>query len=211
MQVLLTAFDPFGGALVNPALELLRALPDEIGPARLARLELPTVFGRCLELLRERLALEAPDIALGLGLAGGRPDITVERVALNLEDARIPDNAGFQPVDRPVVPGGPPALFATLPIKAMVAAIRAAGVPASVSNTAGTFVCNHLFYGLLHQLAQAHPGCRGGFIHVPFLPEQAKDGAACMELAAMLRGVQAAILAAATVERDSGGFEGSLA
>ena len=143
----------------------------------------------------EAIEREAPDAVLCLGQAGGRAAITPERVAINVDDARIPDNAGEQPVDRPTVPGGPAAYFATLPVKAMAEAIRAAGVAAEVSNTAGTFVCNHLMYAVLHLLAERYPGVRAGFMHVPFVPEQTGDkpGQPSMPLADMVRGLTAAV------------------
>ncbi|GHF58366.1 pyroglutamyl-peptidase I [Streptomyces thermodiastaticus] len=176
VKVLVTGFEPFGGESINPswqAAEQLAAQP----PAGLdvTAVRLSCVFGTALEELRAAVDAAGEDLALvvSLGQAGGRPDLTVERVAINVDDARIPDNAGRQPVDEPVVPGGPAAYFSTLPMKACVAAARAAGVPASVSQTAGTFVCNHVFYGLAHLLATERPGIRGGFVHVPYSPEQA--------------------------------------
>ncbi len=172
MKVLLTAFDPFGGESINPAFEAVRLLPDTIGGATIVKLEVPTIFREALDVLGEALERERPDIAIAVGQAGGRFDVTPERVAINVDDARIADNAGNQPVDEPIYPDGPNAYFATLPIKAMVAAIREAGLPASVSNSAGTFVCNHLMYGLLYAADKKYSGMRGGFIHVPFLPAQ---------------------------------------
>ena len=172
MKVLLTAFDPFGGESINPAFEAVRLLPDTIEGATIVKLEVPTIFREALDVLDEALERERPDIAIAVGQAGGRFDVTPERVAINVDDARIADNAGNQPVDEPIYPDGPNAYFATLPIKAMVAAIREAGLPASVSNSAGTFVCNHLMYGLLYAADKKYSGMRGGFIHVPFLPAQ---------------------------------------
>ena len=172
MKVLLTACDPFGGESINPAFEAVRLLPDTIGGATIVKLEVPTIFREALDVLGEALERERPDIAIAVGQAGGRFDVTPERVAINVDDARIADNAGNQPVDEPIYPDGPNAYFATLPIKAMVAAIREAGLPASVSNSAGTFVCNHLMYGLLYAADKKYSGMRGGFIHVPFLPAQ---------------------------------------
>ena len=172
MKVLLTAFDPFGGESINPAFEAVRLLPDTIEGATIVKLEVPTIFREALDVLDEALERERPDIAIAVGQAGGRFDVTPERVAINVDDARIADNAGNQPVDEPIYPDGPNAYFATLPIKAMVAAIREAGLPSSVSNSAGTFVCNHLMYGLLYAADKKYPDMRGGFIHVPFLPAQ---------------------------------------
>jgi pyroglutamyl-peptidase len=169
-RVLMTGFAPFGGESVNPswqAVALVAARRDDV-----TAVELPCEFAASLPALRRALAAHRPSLVVCAGQAGGRAEVTPERVAINLIDARIPDNAGARPVDAPVVPGGPAAYFTTLPVKACVAAIRAAGVPASVSHTAGTYVCNQVFYGLMHLLATEFPGVRGGFVHVPFSPEQ---------------------------------------
>lgn len=167
MTILVTAFDPFGGEETNASLEVLKALPERIGGAELVKRVLPTVFG-----LSARLAVDAaeelrPDAVVCLGQAGGRKAITPERVAVNLMDAAGPDNAGNLPTDEPVVPGGPAAYFSTLPVKAMAAAARETGVPAAVSHTAGTFVCNSLMYAMLHYAAEKCPDLPCGFIHVP--------------------------------------------
>ncbi len=203
MKALVTGFEPFGGDRVNPALEALRLLPARLGALDIATLALPTAFGGSLAALEDAVATTRPDIVLGLGLAGGRAALSLERVAINIDDARIPDNSGVQPIDRPVVPGGPAAYFATLPIKAAVAALRGAGLPAIVSNSAGTFVCNHLFYGLLHLGATRRPGFRGGFLHLPYLPAQAAShaDAPSMALADIVRGV-AIVLEIAAARRD---------
>ncbi|QEL55901.1 pyroglutamyl-peptidase I [Chromobacterium paludis] len=167
--VLLTGFEPFGGETVNPSWEAVKLLDGEtIAGARVVARRLPCVFGAALSELRHHLEGLRPDLVIAVGQAGGRPDISVERVAINVDDARIPDNAGKQPIDQPIAADGPAAYFSTLPIKAIVAALRECDIPASVSQTAGTFVCNHVMYGLLH-----HGGARGGFIHIPYLPEQA--------------------------------------
>ena len=152
MKLLLTAFDPFGGESVNPALEAIRLVPDEVAGWEIAKLEVPTVFGASVDTVAQAIRRETPDAVLCIGQAGGRCDLTPERVAINIDDARIADNAGNQPIDAPIAKDGPAAYFATLPVKAMAAAIREAGLPASVSNTAGTFVCNHLMYRVLHHL-----------------------------------------------------------
>ncbi|MCD0494011.1 pyroglutamyl-peptidase I [Chromobacterium violaceum] len=167
--VLLTGFEPFGGETVNPSWEAARKLDGEtIAGARVHARLLPCEFGAALDELYRQLDALRPDVAIAVGQAGGRPDIAVERVAINVDDARFPDNAGRQPIDEPVVANGPAAYFSTLPIKAIVAGLRERGLPATVSQSAGTFVCNHVMYGLLHR------GCpRAGFIHLPFLPEQA--------------------------------------
>jgi pyroglutamyl-peptidase len=169
-KVLVTGFAPFGGESVNPswqAVSLLGARRDDV-----AAVELPCEFEASLPVLRRAVEEHGPSLVVCTGQAGGRFEVTPERVAINLIDARIPDNAGAQPVDVLVVDGGPAAYFTTLPVKACVAAIRAAGVPASVSHTAGTYVCNQVFYGLMHLLATEFPGVRGGFVHVPFSPGQ---------------------------------------
>ena len=153
MKLLLTAFDPFGGATINPALEAVKLVPEKVGTVEVIKLTVPTMFRKSIDCTVEAIEAHRPDAVLCIGQAGGRCELTPERVAINLDDARIPDNAGAQPIDAPIRAEGAPAYFATLPIKAMAAAIREAGLPASVSNTAGTFVCNHLMYGVLHHLA----------------------------------------------------------
>lgn len=212
MKILLTAFEPFGGEAVNPALEAVNRLPGQLGGVRIARQRIPTVFGESIAVAAAAIGRERPDAVLCVGQAGGRTGLTPERVAINLDDARIPDNAGNQPIDTPVLPGAPPAYFSTLPVKAMAAAIRAAGLPASVSNTAGTFVCNHLMFGVLHTLATRYPGVRGGFLHVPYLPSQAAGhpGAPSMPLEDIVRGLEAAVAAIAANPTDLSSAEGSL-
>ena len=201
--ILLTGFEPFGGDPVNPSLLIARALDGEVvAGARVVAVELPCVFHRALAVLDEALARTRPVLAVALGLAAGREGLSIERVAINVDDARIPDNAGAQPVDEPIVPGGPAAWFSTLPIKAMAAELNAAGVPASVSQTAGTFVCNHVFYGLQQRLAGT--GVRSGFIHVPLLPEQAGQypGKPALSLEDQVRGVRLALQVALTRQGD---------
>ncbi|GAA1889346.1 pyroglutamyl-peptidase I [Streptantibioticus ferralitis] len=177
-RVLLTGFDPFEGERVNPSWQAVSAVaaapPDGCA---VEAVRLPCVFGAALDALRAAVERADPDIVVCVGQAGGRADLTVERVAVNVDDARTPDNAGRQPVDTPVIEGGPVAYFAALPVKACVAAARAAGVPASVSQTAGTFVCNHVFYGLMHLIATERPSLRGGFVHIPYTTEQVLDRA----------------------------------
>ena len=159
---------------MNPALEAVKKLDGLLlAGARVHTVEIPTVRGKAIAKVKDAIAAFNPDIVICIGQAGGRTDLTVERVAINCDDFRIGDNEGNQPVDESVVPGGPAAYFATLPIKKMVAALQARGIPAKVSNTAGTFVCNHVFYGLMDLLAHDSRQRRGGFIHVPYLPEQA--------------------------------------
>jgi pyroglutamyl-peptidase len=213
MQALVTGFEPFDGDPVNPSGEALRRLPARIGELSLTTRLLPTAFGRSLAALEDAVATTMPDIVLGVGLAGGRAALSLERVAINLEDARIADNNATRPVDRPIVPGGPAAYFATLPIKAAVARLRAAGLPAMVSNTAGTFVCNHVFYGLMHLAATRRPAMRAGFLHVPFLPSQAlhRDGAPSMALGDIVRGIEIILAVAAERRDDIAAAEGAIA
>lgn len=189
--ILLTGFEPFAGETINPSWQIASALHGHhVGPAQVVAVQLPTVFQRALEALDAALKLHQPQLVLALGQAGGRTDLSVERVAINVDDARIPDNARQQPVDHPIVPGGPAAYFSTLPIKTLVATLHRAGIPASVSQTAGTFVCNHVFYGLQHRLAGT--GVRSGFVHVPYVPEQVrgKAGVACLPLPTLVEGVR---------------------
>ena len=202
--VLLTGFEPFNGADVNPSWEAARALDGWSGPGfQVAARELPCVFGRANLALFDAIDALQPDIVIAVGQAGGRHEISVERVALNVDDATIPDNAGQQPVDATIADGGPAAYFSTLPIKAIVKALRLRGFPAGVSQTAGTFVCNHVFYGLM-QHAQGR-ALKGGFIHVPFLPQQVADradSAPSMALNDIIDGLRIAVEVAVGVDTD---------
>ena len=175
MKILVTGFDPFGGEKINPALETIKRLPDTILGAQIIKLEIPTVVGKSLAKITEAVEKENPNVVLSIGQAGGRSEITVERVGINIDDCRIPDNEGNQPIDEPVIKGGPAAYFVTIPIKAIVENIQAHNIPASISNTAGTFICNHVCYGVAHLAAArtaAGKPMKSGFIHIPFLPEQ---------------------------------------
>ena len=208
--VLVAGFDPFGGEDVNPSWEICGRLPAAIGHARIDTVRVPTEFRRAIEVAAEAIERIEPSVVILLGQAGGRACLSVERVAINVDDARIDDNAGNAPVDEPVASGGPAAYFATVPVKAMVAAMREAEVPAIVSNTAGTFVCNHLMYGVLHFLAASGRPAKAGFVHVPWLDAQAlaRPGEPSMALATMVRGTEAAIAAAlanAIDLKESGG------
>ncbi|PHM66371.1 pyrrolidone-carboxylate peptidase [Xenorhabdus stockiae] len=174
--ILVTAFEPFGGDTTNPSWEAIKRLQgSRVTDANIEVHQLPCIFDTSLAQLYTMIDNYQPELVISVGLAGGRPDITVERIAININDARIADNAGNQPVDTPIIVGGPAAYFSSLPIKAMVRALNMSGIPATVSQTAGTFVCNHVMYGLLHYLTQKYPAARGGFIHVPYLPEQATE------------------------------------
>ncbi len=175
MKILVTGFDPFGGESVNPAYEAVKRLDNNIAGAEIVKVEIPTVFRKSINKLDEAIERENPDIVICVGQAGGRFDITVERVAINISDASIEDNEGNMPIDEPIFEDGESAYFSQLPIKAMVQKIREGGIPASVSNTAGTYVCNHIMYGLHYLIDKKYPSVKGGFIHVPFLPEQVID------------------------------------
>lgn len=173
-KLLLTGFEPFAGEDTNPSWDAVRRLDGwECRGHRVVAGRMPCVFGAALTALEAAVTAIDPVAILAVGQAGSRADVSVERVAINIDDARIPDNSGRQPIDVPVVAGGPAAYFASLPIKTIVAAMQAAGLPASVSQTAGTFVCNHLFYGACHLRATRWPSMRVGFIHIPLSPEQA--------------------------------------
>jgi pyroglutamyl-peptidase len=226
MKALLTGFEPFGGETVNPAQQAVEGLIARpgggAGDIEIATRILPVAFDRALPLLEAAIIDTAPAIVLCVGEAGGRAELSLERVAINLADARIPDNDGRQPIDRPVAAAGPAAYFANLPIKPAMAALRAAGLPAAVSHCAGTFVCNYVFYGLLHFAARHRPSLTCGFLHVPYLPEQAARhpgmpplGMPSMALADTIHGI-AVVLRTAARQRtacasDATGGAGALA
>lgn len=191
--LLITGFDPFGGERVNPSWEAVKQMPDTIGEYRLIKLQLPTVFGRAAELLLQTAEEVHPDAVLSVGQAGGRKGITPEVIGINLREARIPDNEGHQPVNVPVVPGGPAAYFSTLPVRKMVAAMHKEQIPCSLSYSAGAFVCNDVLYSALHHFHETP--VRAGFIHVPFLPEQAGDGVPSLPLETIVQGLTLAISA----------------
>lgn len=172
MKILVTGFDPFGEDKINPAIESVKKLPDEIKGVKIIKLEIPTVYMKSLEKIDEAIKEYNPDVILSIGQAGGRPDITVERVGINVDDYRIKDNEGNQPIDTKIYDDGENAYFSNLPIKAIVENIRKNNIPASISNTAGTFVCNHVLYGVQYLLDKKYPNKKSGFIHIPFLPEQ---------------------------------------
>ena len=190
-HLLITGFDPFGGETVNPAWEAVSRLPDTIGDYRLTKLQIPTIFRTAAQTVLTAAVADAPDVILCVGQAGGRAEVTPERIAINLMDAKNPDNAGNLPAEQPVLPGAPDGVFSTVPVRAMADAIVSAGLPGKVSNTAGTFVCNDTLYRLLHHYTNSQT--RVGFIHVPWLPQQAKEGAPCMSLADILAALTAAI------------------
>jgi pyroglutamyl-peptidase len=200
--VLVTGFAPFAGAAINPSWMAAQALHGRlVAGHRLIGAQLPTVFGDSLQRLRELLHRHRPALVVCTGQAGGRAALSLERIAVNVNDAHIADNAGAQPVDTPVVPGGPAAYFTSLPIKAMLVSLIAEGINAEVSQTAGTFVCNHVFYGLMHELATRHElgRPRGGLIHVPWLPGQ---GQPSMRLDEIVQGLRMAISCALVTVED---------
>ncbi len=191
--VVVTGFEPFGGERINPSAEIVRRLHGRrIGGCQVVGVVLPCVFGAATVELKKAIRAHDPRLVICLGQAGGRAAITPERIAVNLDDAPQPDNAGRQPIDVPVVRGGPVAYWSTLPLKAIIAGLRAQGVPAEISRTAGAFVCNHVFYGLMRALRR-RPGVRGGFVHVPWLPEQAGKGRPSLPLAMMTDAISHAI------------------
>ena len=195
MRILLTGFEPFDGQPVNPSWAAVKQLPDFLADAELCKAELPTAFTAAEERMESLLAELQPDGVLCVGQAGGRAALTVEQVAINLRRASIPDNAGYQPDSEPVFPGGPDGLFAAWDVPGAVEAIRSAGIPAAVSYSAGTFVCNDLFYTLLRLRRERYPALQGGFIHVPFLPEQAAHRSSPLPSAALsdiVKGLEAA-------------------
>lgn len=205
MNVLITGFDPFGGETVNPALKAIKELDGHlIAGAVVTICELPTVRWKAIKTLKEAIADTDPEIIITVGQAGGRTEITPERIAINIDDYRIKDNEGNDPVDEAIEKQGPAAYWSTLPIKQIVNRLRSEGIPSSVSNTAGTFVCNHLFYGLMHYLQQEGNKRRGGFIHIPYLPEQAarNPGQPSMSLEMIVRGLEIAIETALTTVKD---------
>ena len=204
MKLLLTAFSPFGGEKINPSLEAIKLVKDKILETDIIKLEVPTVFGKSIKIVADTIEKEKPDYVLCIGQAGGRESITPERVAINIDDARIPDNEGNQPIDTPIFADGEAAYFSNLPVKAMVEAIKKEGLKSSLSNSAGTYVCNHLMYGVLYALDKKYKGAKGGFIHVPYITEQTVDkpDKPSMPLADIIRGLEAAIKAIICNEND---------
>ncbi|WP_426282027.1 pyroglutamyl-peptidase I [Lysobacter soli] len=203
-HVLLTGFAPFGGESTNPSWEAVQALEGEVvaGHRIVARC-LPVEFDASLHALQHALDELVPSLVICVGQAGGRAQMSLERVAINVIDARIPDNAGAQPIDEPVAADGPAAYFTSLPLKAMLAALRNAGFPAEISQTAGTYVCNHVFYALMHAL-RGLPGVRGGFVHIPYSPAQAAlhAGAPSLPSTVVAQALRLAVGIALTVEHD---------
>lgn len=197
MKILITGFDPFGGENINPALEAVKKLPDSILGEEIIKIEIPTVFKKSLEKIEENINKYNPDIVISVGQAGGRFGVTPERVAINMDDARIKDNDGNQPIDTYIFEDGKTAYFSNLPIKAMVKEMNDSGIPASVSNSAGTFVCNHVMYGILYLIDKKFPNIKGGFIHVPYIPSQVitKPNTPSMSIEDITKGLELSIKA----------------
>ena len=212
MKVLITGFDPFGGEKVNPALEAVKALPDNIAGAEVIKIEIPTVFRKSLERIEENIIKHNPDIVISVGQAGGRFGVTPERVAINIDDARIEDNEKNQPLDITIFEDGENAYFSNLPIKAMVKEMKENGIPSAVSNTAGTFVCNHVMYGILYMIDKKYPGVKGGFIHVPYTPAQVidKPEKPSMSVCDIAKGLELCIKAAVENNEDIKAIGGTI-
>ena len=192
-NLLITGFDPFGGESINPSWEAVSRLPQTIGQYQLTKLQIPTVFGEAAKVVLDISAQLQPDVIICVGQAGGRRGITPEVIGINLRDASIPDNAGVTPANMPVIPGGPDGLFATVPVREMVAALRRAEIPAALSYSAGAFVCNDVLYTLLHHFRDS--STLVGFIHVPFLPQQAGEKVPSLPLETIIQGLTLAIQA----------------
>ncbi|WP_338207030.1 pyroglutamyl-peptidase I [Lactobacillus juensis] len=215
MKILVTGFDPFGDDKINPAIEAVKRLDNEIAGAKIVKLEIPTVFGDCADVVHEAILKEKPDYVLNIGQAGGRFALTPERVAINFDDGRIADNKGYQPIASPIHEDGQNAYFTQLPVKAMARAIREAGLPSSVSTTAGTFVCNHIMYQVQYMIDKEFPDLKAGFMHIPYLPEQvvAKPETPSLSLADDVKGITAAIGAIVKMDgkKDLQSIEGHIA
>lgn len=204
MKVLVTGFDPFGGESINPAWEAVKVIKDEIAGAEVVKMQIPTVVGKSIAKIHDKMVEINPDIVIAVGQAGGRFGVTPERVAINVTDARIPDNEGNQPIDEPIFADGDAAYFSNLPVKAMVQEIKNAGYPSTLSNTAGTYICNHVMYGILYYIQKEFPNVRGGFIHVPYAASQVinKPNTASMAIADITASLEAAIKAAVEHQAD---------
>ena len=211
MKILVTGFDPFGGDKINPAYEAVKLLPAKVAGAEVVVEEVPTVYRKCGEVLEQAIEKHKPDAVVCVGQAGGRSVISIEKVAVNLAEARIPDNDKQQPSDQPTIEGGATAYFSTLPVKAMVKNVKEHGIPANISYTAGTFVCNDIMYRLLYMIDHKYPKMRGGFIHVPFDTNQVLDkpeGTPSMPAATIAKGLEYAIEAVVTHGQDIQGLAG---
>lgn len=197
MKILVTGFDPFGNEKINPAIETVRLLPDKINDCEIIKLEIPTIRHKSLKIIEEKIKEYNPDVVVSIGQAGGRSDITIERIGINCDDFSIADNEGNKPIDTPIYKDGPDAYFVSLPIKAMLKGILDEGIPASISNSAGTFVCNHVLYGTRYFCERNYPNIKSGFIHVPYIPSQCinKKNVPSMALDDIVKGLTAALKA----------------
>lgn len=197
MKILVTGFNPFGTDKINPAIEAVKRLPDEIARAKIIKLEIPTEFGKSADVVHKGITDNHPDYVLDIGQAGGRFGLTPERVAINLDDGRIADNAGYQPRNHTIHEDGQTAYFTELPVKAMVQAIKDIGLPSYVSTTAGTYVCNHIMYQVQYFIDKEFPNLKAGFMHIPFLPDQVlnRPNTPCLSLDDDVKGITAAIKA----------------
>lgn len=204
MRILVTGFDPFNNETINPAIESVKQLPDMIDGVEVFKLEIPTVMNKSLDLMKQKVLEIHPDVVVSVGQAGGRSQITIERVSININDYPIPDNEGNQVVDTPVIENGPSAYFSTLPIKAMVQALNKSNIPASISNTAGTFICNHVAYGIAHLAATEYPNMKTGFIHIPYLDVQVEDkeGMPSMKLEEIVKALEICLRTIINVNED---------
>ncbi len=212
MKILITGFDPFNQETINPSIEAVKKLPDVIEQAKIIKLEVPTVFNTSLTVIKEAIELHQPDIVISVGQAGGRSSIAIERMGINLNDASIEDNASQQMNDQKIIEEAPDGYFSTLPIKAIVHDLKQANIPATISNSAGTFVCNHVLFGILHYCKHFHPHIKSGFIHIPFLPQQVvnKNNVASMGLELIVEGLIIAIKACINYDRDIQYKDGSI-
>lgn len=204
MKVLLTGFDAFGGEPVNPAEEAVKMVSENIKGAEVVKLIIPTVQTKSVQAIEKAIEEHKPDIVISVGQAGGRFDITPERVAINLDDYRIKDNEGNQPIDAVIQEDGQPAYFTNLPVKAMVKHMNDNQIPATVSYTAGTFVCNHVMYGILYMIDKKYPNIKGGFIHIPYMTSQVMDkkNTPFMSLHEIVKGLELAIEACVMYNED---------
>jgi len=212
MKLLITGFDPFGNENINPAWEAVKLLPSKIEGVEVIKLQIPTVFKKSINTILEGVKKHKPDVIICVGQAGGRYDLTIERVAINLDDARIKDNEGNQPIDESIYVDGQDAYFTSLPLKAMVKEIQKNNIPSSISNTAGTYVCNHVMYGVLYHIEKYAITKKSGFIHVPFIPQQVLDkkNMPSMDLKTIAKGLEVAIKAVGKYDEDikvTGGTE----
>lgn len=212
MKALITGFDPFGGESTNPSFEIVKLLPKEISGCEIVTKEIPTVFNKSLTILEETITEEQPDIVICIGQAGGEFNIRVERVGLNLNEARIPDNNGYQPINESIKEDGDLAYLSNLPAKAIVKTLKEHMIPANISYSAGTFVCNHILYGLMYLIYKQYPSIRGGFIHVPYLPEQIinKSNTAFMDISMMVKAIELCIIATINNDQDLDFISGTL-